>query len=66
MLYGRSYGGMVAQAYAIAHPEHLRGVIISNSLDGADSWQRYNIEGVKSFYQIQDPERWDAIVKLHG
>lgn len=66
VIYGRSYGGMVAQAYAIAHPERVRALIVSNSLDGAGAWQASNIDGVKRFLAAHYPDRWDAIVRLHG
>jgi proline iminopeptidase len=66
VVYGRSYGGMVAQAYAIAHPERVQALIVSNSLDGAASWQEYNIDGVKRFYQTLWPDRWDEIVRLRA
>jgi proline iminopeptidase len=65
IVYGRSYGGMVAQAYAIAHPERVLGLIVSNSLDGASSWEKYNIENVKRYLADQFPEQWDRIASLH-
>ena len=40
-LLGHSHGGMVAQAYALAHPEHLRGLILyDTSPTTGKEWQR--------------------------
>jgi proline iminopeptidase len=66
VVYGRSYGGMVAQAYALAHPSHVRGLILSNTLDGATAWRNENIAATHEFLKKQFPERWERIEKLHG
>lgn len=66
VLYGRSYGGMVAQAYAIAHPGCVRALILSNTLDGATAWQDENIGSMHAFLAHQFPERWERIERLHA
>jgi proline iminopeptidase len=65
VLYGRSYGGMVAQAYALTHPARVQALILSNTLDGARAWQEEYIEGTHAFLARQFPERWERIVRLH-
>ncbi|MEO6463791.1 MAG: alpha/beta fold hydrolase, partial [Candidatus Eisenbacteria bacterium] len=65
IVYGRSYGGMVAQAYALAHPAHVRALVLSNTLDGATAWRNENIAGTHAFLARQFPERWERIEHLH-
>ena len=65
IVYGRSYGGMVAQAYVLAHPERVRALILSNTLDGARAWQVENIAATHAFLEHQWPERWERIRQLH-
>jgi proline iminopeptidase len=65
VVFGRSYGGMVAQAYALAHPEHVRALVLSNTLDGATAWREENIASTHGFLARQFPERWERIEKLH-
>lgn len=66
VVYGRSYGGMVAQAYALAHPAHVRALVLSNTLDGATAWRTENIAATHTFLARQFPERWERIERLHG
>ncbi len=40
-LYGQSWGAMLAIEYALAHQEHLKGLIISNMTASIDSYVRY-------------------------
>ncbi len=63
---GRSYGGMVAQAYALAHPDRVSGLILSNTLDGARAWQEENIGSTHAFLARQLPERWQQILDLRA
>ncbi|MGH7723865.1 MAG: alpha/beta fold hydrolase [Candidatus Eiseniibacteriota bacterium] len=65
-VYGRSYGGMVALGYALAHPGRVQALVVSNTLDGASSWQEYNIDGVKRFLKTHYPDRWDEIQRRRG
>ncbi len=66
IVYGRSYGGLVAQAYALAHPARVEALVLSNTLDGARAWQEENLEPMHGFLQRQYPERWARILALRA
>lgn len=40
-LLGHSWGGIVAQEYALKHQEHLKGLIISNMMSSAPLYDKY-------------------------
>ena len=40
-LYGQSWGGMLALEYALAHQDHLKGLIISNMVSSIPSYNDY-------------------------
>jgi proline iminopeptidase len=41
VLYGHSWGGILALEYALAHQEHLRGLVISNMMASAPAYTAY-------------------------
>ena len=41
VLYGHSWGGILAIEYALAHQEHLRGLVISNMMASAPAYTTY-------------------------
>jgi proline iminopeptidase len=41
VLYGHSWGGILAMEYAFAHQEHLRGLVISNMMASAPAYTAY-------------------------
>ena len=41
VLYGQSWGGLLAMEYALAHPSHLRGLVISNMMSSAPAYNDY-------------------------
>jgi len=60
VLLGHSHGGFVAQAYALAHPEHLRGLILyDTSPTTGPEWQK----DVESNLQWFKDEPWFAEAK---
>jgi proline iminopeptidase len=65
IVFGHSYGSMVAMAYAGRYPRHTAGLITTAGTHGARVWQERNIDGVKRFLQSQYPKRWARIVGLH-
>lgn len=40
-LYGQSWGGVLATEYALAHQEHLKGLIISNMMSSVPAYNEY-------------------------
>jgi proline iminopeptidase len=41
VLYGQSWGGLLAMEYALAHQEHLKGLVISNMMASIPAYNRY-------------------------
>ena len=41
VLYGQSWGGILAIEYALAHQQHLRGLVISNMMASAPAYTAY-------------------------
>jgi len=41
-LYGQSWGGMLAMEYALAHQDHLKGLIISNMMASIPAYNEYS------------------------
>jgi len=62
-VFGHSYGGMVAQAYAIKYPESVNKVILSNSFYSGEMWQANN-NSCNYELKNQLPEVWDKVKKL--
>jgi proline iminopeptidase len=40
-LYGQSWGGLLATEYALAHPENLKGLVISNMMSSIPAYNEY-------------------------
>ena len=62
-VFGHSYGGYPALAYAAAHGEHLSRLVLSSTGYRAASWQA-NIDNVARFVQTQYPELWSKLAAL--
>ena len=41
VLYGQSWGGLLATEYALSHQEHLRGLVISNMMSSVPAYNAY-------------------------
>jgi proline iminopeptidase len=41
VLYGQSWGGLLATEYALRHQEHLRGLVISNMMSSVPAYNAY-------------------------
>ena len=54
VLYGQSWGGILAMEYALAHPDALKGVIISNMMASIPAYNRYAADVL---IPAQDPAR---------
>ena len=64
-IYGFSYGGMVAQAYALRHPARVARLILANTVHSPEMWQR-NHENINREIANQFPEIWERIVALRA
>lgn len=62
-VYGFSYGGMVAQGYALKHPNSVNKLILANTLHSAEMWQK-NHENINREIENQFPEIWSVILEL--
>jgi proline iminopeptidase len=65
-LVGVSFGGMPAVAYALAHPDRLRRLVLSNAQISAATWQQGNIDAVNAALREQFPERWERLEELRA
>src|SRR3954463_9036907 len=64
-LYGFSYGGLVAQELALAHPSSVRSLTVANSLHSPGMWQR-NHENINREIANQFPLEWAQITELRA
>ena len=64
-IYGFSYGGMVAMAYALEHPARVRRLILANTVHSPEMWQR-NHENINREIANQFPEVWQQILALRS
>jgi len=62
-LLGHSYGGLVAQAYALKFPQHLQSLVLSNTLHSGEMWQA-NDDNCNHEIRNQFPEVWDQVQDL--
>ncbi len=62
---GHSYGGMVAQAYALKYPNSVEKLVLSNTLYDAEMWQENDDN---SNYEIRNqyPGLWAKLMKLRN
>jgi proline iminopeptidase len=64
-LYGFSYGGMVAQAYALKYPHAVKRLVLANTLHSPAMWQA-NHENINAELERQFPETWAQILALRA
>lgn len=62
-IYGFSYGGLIAQDYALAHPERVSHLILANTLYSGQMWS-LNHQNINRELQNQYPEIWSQIEAL--
>jgi len=65
-VYGQSYGGMVAQGYALRYPQSISKLILANTLHGAEMWQKGNDDNTNNEIQNQFPEVWAELQQLRA
>jgi proline iminopeptidase len=60
---GHSYGGVVAQGYAIKYPEHVMHLILANTFHSFLMWQE-NDDNSNKEIKTNYPEVWDTLMKI--
>ena len=62
---GHSYGGVVAQGYAIKYGAHLSHLILANSFHSFVMWQE-NDDNTNREIKSNYPEVWDTLMKIRN
>ncbi len=65
-VYGHSYGGVVAQGYALRYPGSVSKVILANTCHSAEMWQEGSNANWNREVQNQYPEVWDELQRLRA
>ena len=60
---GHSYGGLVAQGYAIKYPQNTKHLILANSFHSYEMWQK-NDDNSNHEIKTNYPEVWEALMKI--
>jgi proline iminopeptidase len=63
VLYGQSWGGILATEYALAHPQPLKGLVISNMVSSIPSYNEY---AERVLFPELDPEALARIKELEA
>jgi proline iminopeptidase len=64
-LFGLSFGGMVAQAYAIKYPRSVQRLILGDTFYSGEMWQA-NDDSCNYEIQNQSPEVWEELQRLRA
>lgn len=62
---GHSYGGLVAQGYAIKYPTHVKHLILANTFHSFIMWQE-NDDNSNHEMKTNYPEVWDTLMKIRN
>ena len=80
VLYGQSWGGILAIEYALAHPDSLKGLVISNMMSDVPAYNAYaqdvlkpsmdqdalnEIEALESAGEIENPRYMELLYEHH-
>jgi len=80
VLFGHSWGGVLAIEYALKHQHHLRGLVISNMMSSVPAYNAYaeqvlmpamdqgalaEIKALEAAGQIEDPRYMELLVEQH-
>jgi len=60
---GHSYGGLVAQGYALRYPQHVKHLILANTFHSFIMWQE-NDDNSNREIKTNYPEVWDSLMKI--
>src|SRR6266850_994610 len=61
---GRSYGGIVAQAYALKYPASIKRLILASSFHSTEMWQQGLNDTWNFEIRNQFPEIWEKLLAL--
>lgn len=64
-LCGHSYGTVVAQAYAIQHPENVDKMVLISGFHSGEMWQA-NCDSYNHYSKTHFPEKWNIIDSLRN
>jgi len=64
-LVGHSYGTVVAQAYAIAHPDKVDKMVLINGFHSGEMWQA-NCDSYNHYCKTHYPEYWEKIDSMRS
>jgi proline iminopeptidase len=62
---GHSYGGLVAQGYALKYPTHVHKLILASTFHSFIMWQE-NEDNSNNEIRENYPEIWDTLVRLRS
>jgi proline iminopeptidase len=80
VLYGQSWGGILAMEYALSHQQHLRGLVISNMMSSVPDYNTYaqqvlmpdmdqdalaEIKSLELSGEIEDPRYMELLYEQH-
>ena len=60
---GHSYGGLVAQGYALRYPQYVKHLILANTFHSFIMWQE-NDDNCNREIKTNYPEIWDSLMKI--
>lgn len=62
---GHSYGGVVAQGYALKYPDHVNHLILANTFHSFVMWQK-NDDNSNHEIETNYPEVWDSLMIIRN
>lgn len=60
---GHSYGGLVAQGYALKYPQHVKHLVLANTFHSFIMWQE-NDNNSNHEIKTNYPEIWDELMRI--
>ncbi|HSZ33297.1 MAG TPA: alpha/beta fold hydrolase [Puia sp.] len=60
---GHSYGGLVAQGYALKYPQHVKHLVLANTFHSYIMWQE-NDDNSNHEIKTNYPEVWDTLMSI--
>lgn len=66
VVYGQSYGGMVAQGYVLKYPASVSKLVLADTLYSSEMWQKGNNDHINEEIHNQYPEVWAELQALRA